>query len=425
MITTRIVFDHRGRTARGADGPLEVRVTIRSKSYYVATGVKCKKAEWNGYRISSKRPNADELQARLDVMLRRIEQEINKRLENGQPIDVADIRNEVWRDAESSAYEQGTPFLDWLQEQVDSLAIREGTRKHYKGLAKRIEEFGELKRWSDVTVEKIYKFDWWLHQREKSQSDADIKAGIPAKRISDAGVFKYHKCLKALLFRAERLGVLSRNPYSLLRGEFKRGDGIDKISYLTEQEMQDFIAVNPKRGTQMDVAHDLFIFQMFTGLAYTDMQNFKMSDYREDGGKWVNIGVRVKTGVPYVSQLLPPAVEVLKKYNYQIPQIDNSDYNRMLKALGMVAGIDKPLHSHMARHTFATWMLSQGVDVAHVSRMLGHTNTIQTERYAKVMATAIYDDFERVSSKFTNSKKTNPNEKDIDSCADSSDNDEL
>jgi site-specific recombinase XerD len=78
----------------------------------------------------------------------------------------------------------------------------------------------------------------------------------------------------------------------------------------------------------------------------------------------------------------------------------NQRYNQMLKAIGMVIGIEK-LHSHMARHSFATWMLSNDAKIENVSRMLGHTNIVQTQRYAKVLGKDVYDDFEMVAEKLT------------------------
>ena len=40
MITTDIVWDHRNRTKAGCEGPLEVRVTVDRKPYYINTGIK-------------------------------------------------------------------------------------------------------------------------------------------------------------------------------------------------------------------------------------------------------------------------------------------------------------------------------------------------------------------------------------------------
>ena len=161
--------------------------------------------------------------------------------------------------------------------------------------------------------------------------------------------------------------------------------------------MAAFVNLHPIEGTQMAVARDVFILQMYTGLAYSDIMAFDASAYRKVDGVWVNNGERIKTGVPYVSQLLPPVVEILERYRWQVPQIDNSDYNKCLKALGMAAGISTPLHSHIARHTFATYMLRNGVRIENVSRMLGHTNIAVTQRYAKVLAESVHEDFQKIA----------------------------
>lgn len=90
--------------------------------------------------------------------------------------------------------------------------------------------------------------------------------------------------------------------------------------------------------------------------------------------------------MPYVSRLLPPAVEVLQRNAFRLPQVSNQKYNAVLKNLGEAAGLRKRLTSHMARHTFATWALHHGVPIEIVSRMLGHTDITMTQRYAKVLA---------------------------------------
>ena len=135
------------------------------------------------------------------------------------------------------------------------------------------------------------------------------------------------------------------------------------------------------------------------------MQAFDASDYKWDGKAWKHVGERIKTGVPYVSQLLPPAVKILMKYGWEIPQLSNADYNRHLKALGQMAGIKTRLHSHLARHTFATYMLRNGVKIENVSKMLGHTNITQTQRYAKVLAESVHEDFDMIAAKLETKKR--------------------
>ena len=392
MITTAIVWDHRGRTNAGCEGPLEVRVTVDRKPYYVNTGIKVRKTEWKAGTIVN-RPDADSLRTRLYILIKKIEAEINAAIEDGRTIDVADIKRRAWV---LVADESSTSFLEWCSDQIDQLTHSGGTMQHYLTMLTRLNDFDTIRRWQDLTVENIYKWDAYLHKINKPQSDADIKAGKPAEPISDGSIYNYHKCLKALLNRAVLFDRLRQNPYDRLKGKFKRGER-ERIDFLTDEEMAAFESLHPMSGSKMSMARDLFVFQMFTGLAYSDAQNFDIGDYKLIDGVWKNTGERIKTGVAYTSQLLPPVVEILERYNWQVPHLDNADYNRCLKALGMACGIERPLHSHMARHTFATWMLRHGVPIEHVSKMLGHTNITQTQRYAKIVAADIHDDFERIA----------------------------
>ena len=392
MITTAIVWDHRGRTNAGCEGPLEVRVTVDRKPYYINTGIKVRKTEWKAGTIVN-RPDADSLRTRLYILIKKIEAEINAAIEDGRTIDVADIKRRAWV---LVADESSTSFLEWCSDQIDQLTHSGGTMQHYLTMLTRLNDFDTIRRWQDLTVENIYKWDAYLHKITKPQSDADIKAGKPAEPISDGSIYNYHKCLKALLNRAVLFDRLRQNPYDRLKGKFKRGER-ERIDFLTDEEMAAFESLHPMSGSKMSMARDLFVFQMFTGLAYSDAQNFDIGDYKLIDGVWKNTGERIKTGVAYTSQLLPPVVEILERYNWQVPHLDNADYNRCLKALGMACGIERPLHSHMARHTFATWMLRHGVPIEHVSKMLGHTNITQTQRYAKIVAADIHDDFERIA----------------------------
>ena len=440
MINVEVIYDHKKKYKNGGSdvGPVEARVTIARKAYYISTGIRVHYKNFVAGRIINQ-PDAVELNDRLAMVVVRIQSEVNGYLERGEAINITAIRQNVWKtkaDEESDA----APLLDWFDEQIGLMRLRPGTIVRYRAVMNRLQEFGGLKRWKDVTVENIYKWDAWLHKLKKSpagnglsrwglcddgRADAcgenisERNAGRSGEDeyLSDGAVYNYHKCVKCLLNRAVACGRLDANPYDRLRGQFKRGEK-ESVEFLTEEEMQRFIDTKPPVGTEMDVAHDLFIFQMFTGLAYADMQTFDIKDYKkvmvEDDGiadacgengsgkveRWVNVGERVKTGVPYVSQLLPPVVEVLKKYGWRVPKMANAKYNICLKALGIVAGIDRPLHSHLARHTFATWMLRHGVPVEHVSKMLGHTNIQQTMKYAKVQPMMIYDDFEKVGKMF-------------------------
>lgn len=407
-MTSVIVFDHRGRAKKGRPGPLEVRVTIQRKVYYISTGVRVLKSEWRFGSVVN-RPDAEVLNERLEIIMRAVSQEVNDRLARHLPIDVAEIRRAVWYikssdvDAPSgcSSVAVHAPFLEWYEEQLPLLGLKHGTLKHYRTTLSRLRTCGYILRWTDCTVENVYRFDAWLHGLRKTLSDAERKTGVEAAQIGDSGIYTYHKNLMAMFGRAVKFGLLTANPYDRLHGEFKRGVK-ESVEYLTEDEVAAFLSLRPVPCTTMAAARDLFVFQLYTGLSFSDAQNFDIKNYKKevvDGAteRWVTVGERIKTGVPYISQLLPPVIDVLERYNWQVPRLHNGEYNQCLKALGLAAGITTKMHSHLARHTFATWMLRNGVKIENLARMLGHRRIEQTMRYAKVLAQSVHEEFDMVA----------------------------
>lgn len=400
MITTSIVWNHRGRVTKNGLGPVELRITLERKSYYLATGIKVLRRQWD-YDSIVRHPAAEELNERLGLIVKAVQAKLNEYLASGRRVDIAELRQCVNGMPEGG---EGEPVLEWIVEQMGALDIAYGTRRHYNTLRHRLSEWGGIVRWSDVTVENIYKLDAWLHKRRVKPTNAERASGELPALVSDAAIYNYHKCFRALLSRAERMGKIASNPYSKMRGQIKRGDR-ENIEYLTEDEMAAIEGLRPTEGTQMAVVRDLFVFQMYTGLAFSDMQAFDIGQYRNVGGRWRSRVERVKTGVPFVSQLLPPAVAVLEKYGMKIPKIQLTDYDKCLKALGMAAGISVPLHSHLARHTFATFMLRNGVKIENLSKMMGHTNITQTQRYAKVMAESVHEDYTMIEAVLAKKKQ--------------------
>lgn len=394
-VTNTIVWNHRRRESRDGKGLLEIRVTIDRKSYYIGTGIRCFQSEFVAGRIVNC-PGANELNRRLSIVYEKVLAHINACVENNVPIDTDFIRKDTWKVVEANSDEP--VFIKWLEEQIPMLPISEGTRKHYYPLIIRLRDYGEMWKWQDVNIENIMGFDAYLRTVTKPMSDAAIRRGMKPEKLSDAGIYNYHKCLKALLNRADQFGKIDRNPYERLKGKIKRGER-ENVEYLTEDEMKAFENLSLPSGSALEIARDLFVFQMYTGLPYSDAQAFNIGDYKWDGESWKHIGERIKTGVPYVSRLLSPAVRILEKYGWSVPIMNNADYNHHLKALGQMAGIKTKLHSHLARHTFATYMLRNGAKIENVSRMLGHTNITQTQRYAKVLAESVHDDFSAIEKK--------------------------
>lgn len=197
---------------------------------------------------------------------------------------------------------------------------------------------------------------------------------------------KQMKMLKKILAFAVKERYLEVNPFTMVLRE-------EKLDYdvLSKEEIVNLYGVQ-FIDSRIEAIRDMFVFQCYTGLAYSDMANLSREDIQDD----VIIKRRKKTDIQFVIPLLSIAKEILEKYNYELPIISNQKYNQYLKVLADAVGMKKKLHSHLARHTFATLLLNNGVDMKTISRTLGHSSMKITEKiYASMMNETVVENIRK------------------------------
>lgn len=142
-----------------------------------------------------------------------------------------------------------------------------------------------------------------------------------------------------------------------------------------------------------------FLFSAFTGLRFSDTTALTWDQIASDG-KTMTIRVK-KTATPITLPLSGQAQSILNKQRGTGPglvrlQPKNSVFhlpaislcNVVLKKLGEAAGIPKNITTHVARHSFATMLLSSGVDVRVIQTLMVHSSLRSTLRYASVIDSA-------------------------------------
>lgn len=399
MIKTSIIYNHRGRFSKDGTAPVEVRVTINRHAYYINTGVCVRPRDWKFGKIIN-RGDCNELNERVAIMLERVDRLVNERMKEctESEIDFNDVRKMVFSPDARRKVKDAEDMTEWMKAEISNLDVRKGTAAHYRVSVAALVESGAMKKWSDLTVENVHKFDAFLHRIRRHQTDAEVKAGMPVMYIGQATVRNYHKDIRALIGRAMKYGLVKANPYDRMRGEIKRGD-VERVEFLTKEELSRIECLTLRTGTMLAAARDMFVFQSYTGMAYADMQAFTLGKCRRDGDRWLLADTRVKTGVPFYVLLLPQALAAAEHYGGQFPKVAVQTYNKNLKRIAEEAGIMKRLTSHVGRHTFATWMLHEGVQLERVAKMLGHAKITQTQRYAKVLAEDVYGEFEKLLTK--------------------------
>jgi len=105
---------------------------------------------------------------------------------------------------------------------------------------------------------------------------------------------------------------------------------------------------------------------------------------------------RQKTGVRYLVVLLDNAKRIAEKYDYSLPVLSNQRYNSYLKEIKDLCHISKPLHTHIGRHTAATYLLNKGIPIETVAKILGHSDIRQTQHYAKLLDDSVFREFKKL-----------------------------
>lgn len=148
----------------------------------------------------------------------------------------------------------------------------------------------------------------------------------------------------------------------------------------------------------------------FTGLAFSDIHGLGKEHIVEDsnGVRWIRKG-RQKTKIMCNIPLMEVPLKILEKYSTNeycrkhgvlFPVLCNQKMNAYLKELADICGIKKTLTTHVARHTFATFALANGVSIESVAKMLGHTNVQMTRHYARVLDRTVIREMSQIKMDF-------------------------
>ncbi|RZL46362.1 MAG: site-specific integrase, partial [Pedobacter sp.] len=216
---------------------------------------------------------------------------------------------------------------------------------------------------------------------------------------------KYVKNLRAIISYAISQEWLLNDPFIRYKARLEKVDkNFLTLNELTAIENEEFDIEG------ISEVRDIFVFCCYTGLAYSDVAKLSADHivFGINGKRHISIK-RTKTDSTANIPLLDKARFYLDKYKEHplclskgllLPARSNQKHNLYLKKIADVSGVNKTLTTHIARHTFATLMLTQGASIESVSSMLGHSNIVTTQVYAKITADKVERDMSRVNKLF-------------------------
>ena len=373
---------------KNGQSPLMLRFTHSRNTKLVALGLSVEPHYWNkdAEMLTSDCPERAILQSKIDSALAVYRKKINR-------LEVLDIPVNFDTLFEPTTRKAGITIEDGFNaeiERLESLGKINSATKHKYALQV-LNSYKSVKTALEA-IDLDYLKSLELYLRKRGNKDNSI-----ATRFA---IFKaiYNKAVK------EGKVAVKQNPFTLFQvGSLwvktrKRAIDKDDIQRLIDLEIAEGHTTEYRR-----LAKDLFLFSYFTaGMNFGDIARLRYKDIIKERVYYS----RHKTQKLLSFQLVPNALQIIEKYSranhaqedYIFPILDRSEHktaqqifnrlhkvlrkiNRELKTLGEQIGLEMPLTTYVARHTFATVLKRSGVNIAIISESLGHSDLSTTQIY--------------------------------------------
>ena len=392
-----LFYIKRQKLLKNGEAPICMRITVNGSYVEIMIRRSIPVSLWNQSKECSKGKdrNASELNYYINSIRSRIMQ-IHQELNiEGKIVTATTIRDKF------NGKDDGSHTLLNIHEDHNSKCrnligkeFSELTIKKFETSIRRISDFLYTRyhvkdiSLNDINGEFIREYEHWLKSTMNCKNNSALK---------------YLKILKKVIRIALANEWIKKDPFLGIKFRY---DEVD-IEFLSREEL-DTLMNKHFSVKRLEQVRDIFVFSIFTGLAYIDVANLTGKNIVTlDGKQWI-MTRRQKTDVPTNVLLLDIPRMIIEKYKLMmtdddkgrlLPILSNQKMNAYLKEIADICGIEKRLSFHLARHTFATMALTKGVSIESVSKMLGHTNIQTTQIYARIINKKVEADMLSLSTK--------------------------
>jgi site-specific recombinase XerD len=385
--TFRVLFYiNRGKVKADGTTAVMCRISIDGKCSALATGIYCRPEEWNAKKgeIKAERENN-----RLSEFRTRLEQTYESTLKQQGVVSAELLKNTI-----TEANAVPTMLLEAGEEERERLRFR----------AVEIQSTSSYRQ-SKITQSNLREY--LLSREMKDIAFADIteefgegfKLYLKSKECRASHINHCMTWLNRLIYIAVDREVIRFNPLEEVKYEKKDPP---KLLHISRNELKT-IMERPMPDKWQELTRRAFVFSAFTALAYADVKGLypRHIGKTTDGRRYIRIR-RKKTDVEAFVPLHPIAEQILALYNteddsrpvFPLPNRDQLWFS--INEIGFLAGLKGNLSYHQSRHTFGTLLLTAGIPIESISKMMGHTNISSTQIYARVTDDKISEDMDRL-----------------------------
>lgn len=368
--------------------PVVLRVIKSRKSKLISLGLECIKKDWDEENNQFKKTHPNHIQ-RNRLLLKHKDRAL--KIIDEFSMDETDFTLEQFEEKFRGIEPNKTTVLEFWDEVISDL-IKSGKVGNAKALNETKNSLFSFHKkhnlmFKEITPGFLEKYEVYLRENNNSDGGVAFKMrelrSIYNKALNKKVVDEKYYPFKVYKISRLKVGNIKK---ALSRDEIRLIENIDESKYPDLAE-----------------AKRLFMFSYYCrGINYFDIMQLKWSNISENRISYI----RSKTKGRFSIEILPPVKEILSYYkntffdtgyvfpillseNMTATQIQNrkhkklKKFNNDLKKIAKIVGIDKPLSSYVARHSYATNLKQLGVSTDRISQSMGHKNLAITTAYLK------------------------------------------
>lgn len=361
---------------------VQVEAYLGRKKKYFSTKVYLKPEQWDNKKLIVKNhPNADALNRLIYEFVATIEKKELELWQQGKRISLELLKNAL------TTQENNSSFISFFRQKVMNSSLKDSTKRNHLSTLILLQEFKKDIVFSDLTFEFISSFEYFL-QLKGYHINTIAKHMKHLKRHVNIAINKEYIEIQKYAFRKYKIKTIENKHTHLVPEELERLENL----------------ILSDRYVKLQKSLDAFLFCCYAGMRYSDFINLSSENIVDINQETWLIYKSVKTGtevrLPLYLLFSGKGITILNKYKDNLEDFfhlrDNSNINKDLIIITRLAGLSKRISFHTARHTNATLLIYNGINITTVQKLLGHKSVKTTQIYTNVMDMTIIHDLEKM-----------------------------
>ncbi len=406
-----------GRTVKGDEGIIYLRYFVCGKYIEHSTDIKIATDEWDKRTRQVTPANKD--WKRINAKLQSIKAGFDGRIEAyKRPLTVRvmtdilagrELENEISKEKDFVEYALEHNTMRYELDQI-SYSTYDNNRLYILGFQRylREKENKDVLPLCDLNIDIFNRYINYRLVKVKNTKEGINKMLAPL-------FFAVRYAADNELIPTKTAAIICANYLEVKDRKYKSKVDEKQIRYLTPEQMKALVNVRnelPHQRTREIL--DIFLFAFHAcGMRVSDIITLEWSHIDWEKKEIVKNYFKTKTAgnIP----LTDPAIEILlrwkkykrnkrfvfdllpEKFNLKDPKAlknarlsKNRTLQQSLKSIGNKIGLKFNMTMHVARHTFAVMSIKKGVSIHMVSRLMGHSSVLVTEKvYAEFLPSEI------------------------------------